>query len=78
METEFISACLSNDLVQATKMFEAAMAPRIVDLVEQRKTEIARSVMIEGEEPKDGEDKKDKKSDDADEGDLDDDEGEDD
>lgn len=66
METEFISACLSNDLVQATKMFEAAMAPRIVDLVEQRKTEIARSVMIEGEEPKEEKDEDHEDEDDED------------
>ena len=66
MENEFISACLSNDLVQATKMFEAAMAPRIVDLVEKRKIEIARSVMIEGEEPEEEKDEDHEDEDDED------------
>ncbi|WKV23512.1 hypothetical protein SEA1_gp0164 [Salmonella phage SEA1] len=72
MESQFISACLSNDLVQARKLFESIMLERTTDLIGERKVEIARSFLIEGEEPKDEDesDEKDKKeSDDADEGD---------
>ena len=78
-----IEAIKSNDLVAVRKYFAENIGPVCGSLIEERKIEIARSIMIEGEEPKeedegkdDGkEEKKDKKeSDGADEGDDDDDE----
>ena len=61
---DLIQAIKSNDLVAVRKVFESAMAPVVADLIEERKVEIARSIMIEGEEPDeenesedDGEDK---------------------
>jgi hypothetical protein len=56
MESQYISACLSNDLVQASKLFESIMAERTMDLIKERKIEIARSFLIEGEEPDEDED----------------------
>lgn len=83
---DLFEAIKSNDLVAVRKYFAENIGPVCGSLIEERKIEIARSIMIEGEEPKDDEDenkdddkeeKKDKKeSDDADEGDDDeDDEG---
>lgn len=75
MESQYISACLSNDLVQARKLFESIMHERTLDLISERKAELARSFMIEGEEPEDDEsekdesEKKDKKESDAEEDD---------
>lgn len=80
---DLFEAIKSNDLVAVRKYFAENIGPVCGSLIEERKIEIARSIMIEGEEPKeddedkdDGkEEKKDKKeSDDADEGDDDDDE----
>lgn len=81
---DLFEAIKSNDLVAVRKYFAENIGPVCGSLIEERKIEIARSIMIEGEEPKDDEDedkddgkaeKKDKKeSDDADEGDDDDDE----
>lgn len=84
---DLIQAIKSNDLVAVRKVFEAHMAPVVSSLIEAEKIKIARSIMIEGEEPKDeddGDDKDEKKkknkeeSDgrgaDADEGDDDEDE----
>ena len=79
---DLFEAIKSNDLVAVRKYFAENIGPVCGSLIEERKIEIARSIMIEGEEPKDDEDedkddgkaeKKDKKeSDDADEGDDDD------
>lgn len=81
---DLFEAIKSNDLVAVRKYFAENIGPVCGSLIEERKIEIARSIMIEGEEPKDEDEddgkaeKKDKKeSDDADEGD-DDDEDEDD
>lgn len=72
-----------NDLVAVRKYFAENIGPICDSLIKERKIEIARSFLIEGEEPDEeddeGEDtkidKKDKKeSDDADEGDADDEE----
>ena len=86
---DLIQAIKSNDLVAVRKVFEAHMAPVVSSLIEAEKIKIARSIMIEGEEPKDeddGDDKDEKKnkeesdgkgadsSGDADEGDDDEDE----
>lgn len=78
---DLFEAIKSNDLVAVRKYFAENIGPVCGSLIEERKIEIARSIMIEGEEPKeedegDGkEEKKDKKeSDDADEGDEDEDE----
>lgn len=81
---DLFEAIKSNDLVAVRKYFAENIGPVCGSLIEERKIEIARSIMIEGEEPKEDEDedkddgkaeKKDKKeSDDADEGDGDDDE----
>ncbi|XAO54354.1 prohead assembly (scaffolding) protein [Yersinia phage vB_YenM_P8] len=74
---DLFEAIKSNDLVAVRKYFAENIGPVCGSLIEERKIEIARSIMIEGEEPKeDDEDgkaeKKDKKeSDDADEGDDD-------
>jgi hypothetical protein len=82
---DLIEAIKSNDLVAVRKAVAPLIESRKDALIEARKIEIARSVMIEGEEPEDededkdedkGDDKKPKKekeeSDDADEGDDDD------
>lgn len=77
---DLFEAIKSNDLVAVRKYFAENIGPVCGSLIKERKIEIARSIMIEGEEPKeddededkdDGkEEKKDKKeSDDADEGD---------
>lgn len=75
---DLFEAIKSNDLVAVRKYFAENIGPVCGSLIEERKIEIARSIMIEGEEPKDDDDeaeKKDKKeSDDADEGDDDEDE----
>lgn len=81
---DLFEAIKSNDLVAVRKYFAENIGPVCGSLIEERKIEIARSIMIEGEEPKEDEDenkddgkaeKKDKKeSDDADEGDDDEDE----
>lgn len=77
---DLFEAIKSNDLVAVRKYFAENIGPVCGSLIQERKIEIARSIMIEGEEPKeDDEDdkdtkdeKKDKKdSDDADEGDDD-------
>lgn len=73
---DLFEAIKSNDLVAVRKYFAENIGPVCGSLIEERKIEIARSIMIEGEEPKDEDEddgkaeKKDKKeSDDADEGD---------
>ena len=87
---DLIQDIKSNDLVAVRKVFEAHMAPVVSSLIEAEKIKIARSIMIEGEEPNedDGDDKDEKKkknkeesdgkgadsSGDADEGDDDEDE----
>lgn len=78
---DLFEAIKSNDLVAVRKYFAENIGPVCGSLIEERKIEIARSIMIEGEEPKDEDEddgkaeKKDKKeSDDADEGDDDEDE----
>lgn len=78
---DLFEAIKSNDLVAVRKYFAENIGPVCGSLIEERKIEIARSIMIEGEEPKEDdenkdegkEEKKDKKeSDDADEDDEDD------
>ncbi|ADO19524.1 prohead core protein precursor to internal peptides [Shigella phage SP18] len=78
---DLFEAIKSNDLVAVRKYFAENIGPVCGSLIEERKIEIARSIMIEGEEPKEEDEddgkaeKKDKKeSDDADEGDDDEDE----
>ena len=76
---DLFEAIKSNDLVAVRKYFAENIGPVCGSLIEERKIEIARSIMIEGEEPKEDDkdkdtkdEKKDKKeSDDADEGDDD-------
>lgn len=79
---DLFEAIKSNDLVAVRKYFAENIGPVCGSLIEERKIEIARSIMIEGEEPKDEDEDKDdgkaekkdkKESDDADEGDNDDD-----
>lgn len=80
---DLFEAIKSNDLVAVRKYFAENIGPVCGSLIEERKIEIARSIMIEGEEPKDDDEDKDdgkaekkdkKESDDADEGDDDEDE----
>lgn len=79
---DLIEAIKSNDLVAVKKAFAPLIAEKTAGLVEARKIEIARSIMIEGEEADEDEDEdedvkpKKKGDDDADEGDSED-EGED-
>lgn len=73
---DLFEAIKSNDLVAVRKYFAENIGPVCGSLIQERKIEIARSIMIEGEEPKEDDEgkaeKKDKKeSDDADEGDDD-------
>lgn len=72
MEDLMYAIIKSNDLVAARKLFAEAMIVETAPLLEARKAEIARSFIIEGEEPDEDEDddkdeKSDKKSDDEDE-----------
>lgn len=53
---DLIQAIKSNDLVAVRKVFEAHMAPVVSSLIEAEKIKIARSIMIEGEEPNEDED----------------------
>lgn len=82
-----MEAIKSNDLVAVRKAVAPLLHERTSNLIEERKIEIARSIMIEGEESeeeaeddaKEADQKKEKKTDDdPDEGDSDDDEDEDD
>ena len=76
---DLFEAIKSNDLVAVRKYFAENIGPVRGSLIEERKIEIARSIMIEGEEPKEDDEDKDtkdekkdkKESDDADEGDDD-------
>lgn len=64
---DLIEAIKSNDLVAVRKAAGPLIESRVAALIEARKAEIARSVMIEGEEAdEDDEDEDDKKSDKAD------------
>lgn len=56
---QLIEAIKSNDLVKAKKAFGAIMSERKLSLVESRKLEIARSVLIEGEESEEDDQEKD-------------------
>lgn len=54
---DLIEAIKSNDLVAVKKAYAPLIAEKVHSLIEARKVEIARSVMIEGEEePEDDED----------------------
>lgn len=53
----FIEAIKGGDLISAKKAFIAEMAPRTTALIEELRLEIARSILIEGEEPVDKEEK---------------------
>lgn len=61
---DLIQAIKSNDLVAVRKVFEAHMAPVVSSLIEAEKIKIARSIMIEGEEPNEDEDDGDDKDED--------------
>lgn len=64
---DLIEAIKSNDLVAVRKAAGPLIESRVAALIEARKAEIARSVMIEGEEAdEDDEDEDDKNSDKAD------------
>lgn len=63
---DLIEAIKSNDLVAVRKAAGPLIESRVAALIEARKAEIARSVMIEGEEAEDDEDEDDEKSDKAD------------
>lgn len=62
---DLIEAIKSNDLVAVRKAFAPLLAEKTASLIEARKIEIARSIMIEGEEPEEDdeseEDNKDEK-----------------
>ncbi|AEN93951.1 prohead core protein [Escherichia phage vB_EcoM-E33] len=62
---DLIEAIKSNDLVAVRKAAAPLIESRVTALIEARKAEIARSVMIEGEEA-DEDDEDDEKSDKAD------------
>ena len=57
---DFISAIETNDLVKAKKISHAFLDEAVANLIEARKVEIARSIMIEGEEEEEDEDDSDK------------------
>lgn len=56
MLSDYIEAIKTRDLVKAKRAFGAIMAEKNLSEVEARRLEIAKSVMIEGEEPEDDED----------------------
>lgn len=56
MLSDYIEAIKTRDLVKAKRAFGAIMAEKNLSEIEQRRLDIARSVMIEGEEPEDEED----------------------
>lgn len=64
---DLIEAIKSNDLVKAKKAFGPIMAERAMSVMESRKLEIARSVIIEGEESEEDEDSEDEDEDTKDE-----------
>lgn len=47
---DLIQAIASKDIVKAKNFFNEAMKEKVANIIEQRKVEIASSVMIEGEE----------------------------
>lgn len=53
---DLIEAIKSNDLVAVRKAFAPLLAEKTASLIEARKIEIARSIMIEGEEPEEEDD----------------------
>ncbi|AHY25154.1 prohead [Pectobacterium bacteriophage PM2] len=53
---DLIEAIKSNDLVATRKVFKELMSEQATSLIEERKIEIARSIMIEGEEVEDEDD----------------------
>lgn len=80
-----IEAIETKDYMQVKSLFEEAMKEKTLDLIENRKIELAKSIMVEGEddpekddedETDDGDDEKDDESD-EDEGDEKDDKEED-
>ncbi|WDS61715.1 prohead core protein [Cronobacter phage vB_Cdu_VP8] len=66
MLSDYIEAIKTRDLVKAKRAFGAIMAEKNLSEIDQRRLDIARSIMIEGEEPEDDED-----HDDADKGEKD-------
>lgn len=68
---DLIEAIKSNDLVAVRKAFSTLMTEKKTSLIEERKVEIARSVMIEGEEAEDDEDDEDEDKDEDDKSDKD-------
>lgn len=65
---DLIQAIASKDIVKAKNFFNEAMKEKVANIIEQRKVEIASSVMIEGEEKPqdDDEDEDDEYEDDED------------
>lgn len=61
---DLIQAIASKDIVKAKNFFNEAMKEKVANIIEQRKVEIASSVMIEGEEKHQDEDEDDDESED--------------
>ena len=60
---DLIEAIKSNDLVAVKKAYAPLIAEKVHSLIEARKVEIARSVMIEGEEEPEEDDDEDEGAD---------------
>lgn len=61
---DLIKAIASNDLVKFKQIFAESMKGHVGTILENRKLEIARSIMVEGEEPEDDEGDEDEDEDD--------------
>lgn len=68
----FLEAIMSKDLVKAEKAFGAIMAEKTMELIEKEKVNIARAIMIEGEESEEDEDESEEDDDEDDSDDKDD------
>lgn len=69
---DLIQAIASKDIVKTKNFFNEAMKEKVSNIIEQRKVEIASSVMIEGEEkPQDDDEDEDDEEDLEDEDDED-------
>ncbi|ADG60081.1 prohead [Acinetobacter phage Acj9] len=56
MSDVLVNAIASNDLVKFKQCFAESMKGKVEAVLQERKLEIARSVMVEGEEPNDDDD----------------------
>ena len=62
---DLIQAIASKDIVKTKNFFNEAMKEKVSNIIEQRKVEIASSVMIEGEEkPQDDDEDEDEEDED--------------